>query len=97
MKLSEVDLTIVKEYLRQDSDEDDRLIEVMIQSAKSHICNYTGQTLEALEASEDVVIAMLVLVADFYDNRVLNVNEKTNMRINSMLEGLLGRHSVNLL
>lgn len=97
MKLSEVDLTIVKEYLRQDSDEDDRLIEAMIQSAKSYICNYTGQTDEALEASEDVVIAVLVLVADFYDNRVLKVNEKANMRVNSMLESLLGRHSVNLM
>lgn len=97
MKLSELDLPLVKEYLRQDGDEDDRLIEAIIDGAKSYIANYTGQTTETLENQEDVAIAVLVLVAEFYDNRTINVNDRLNLRVNSMLEGLLGRHSVNLL
>ena len=97
MKLSEVDLTIVKEYLRQDSDEDDRLITAIIEASKSYICNYTGQSIEQLEEHEDVTVAVLVLIAEFYDNRTINVNDRLNLRMNTMLESLLGRHSVNLL
>ncbi|MEG1297319.1 MAG: head-tail connector protein [Niameybacter sp.] len=97
MKLSELDLPLVKEYLRQDGDEDDRLIGAIIEASKSYICNYTGQSVDRLEEHEDITIAVLVLIAEFYDNRTINVNDRLNLRINSMLEGLLGRHSLNLL
>lgn len=97
MKLSELDLSLVKGYLRQDGDEDDRLIIAIIEASKSYICNYTGQSIEQLEEHEDVTVAVLVLIAEFYDNRTINVNDRLNLRMNTMLEGLLGRHSVNLL
>lgn len=97
MKLSELDLSLVKEYLRQDGDEDDRLIIAIIEASKSYICNYTGQSIEQLEEHEDVTVAVLVLIAEFYDNRTINVNDRLNLRMNMMLESLLGRHSVNLL
>ena len=97
MKLSEIDVPFVKEYLRQDSDEDDKLIGVILEGAKDYIVKYTGQSLEQLENSEDLVIAILVLCSEFYDNRTISVNERVNLRINSMLESLLGRYSQNLL
>nr|WP_302599020.1 head-tail connector protein [uncultured Cellulosilyticum sp.] len=97
MKLSEIDVPFVKEYLRQDSDEDDMLIGVILEGAKDYIVKYTGQSLEQLDDSEDLTIAVLVLVAEFYDNRTISVNERVNLRINSMLESLLGRYSLNLL
>lgn len=97
MKLSEIELSLVKEYLRQDGDEEDRLVQAIIDSAKSYLCNYTGQSIEVLEQHEDVVIAVLVLIAEFYDNRTITVNDRLNLRVNMMLESLLGRHSVNLL
>lgn len=97
MKLSELDLSLVKGYLRQDGDEDDRLIIAIIEASKSYICNYTGQSIEQLEEHEDVTVAVLVLIAEFYDNRTINVNDRLNLRMNTMLEGLLGRHSVNLI
>ena len=97
MKLSELDLPLVKEYLRQDGDEDDRLIQAIVEASKSYICNYTGQSIEQLEEYEDVNIAVLVLIAEFYDNRTINVSDRLNLRMNTMLEGLLGWHSVNLI
>lgn len=97
MKLSEIDVPFVKEYLRQDGDEDDKLIEVILEGAKDYIVKYTGQSLEQLDDSEDLTIAVLVLVAELYDNRTISVNERINLRINSMLESLLGRYSINLL
>ena len=97
MKLSEIDVPFVKEYLRQDGDEDDRLIGAILEGAKDYIVKYTGQSLDQLKESEDLTIAVLVLVAEFYDNRTISVNERINLRINSMLESLIGRYSINLL
>ena len=97
MKLSEIDVPFVKEYLRQDSDEDDKLIAAILEGAKDYIVKYTGQSLEQLEESEDLTIAVLVLVAEFYDNRTINVNDRLNLRVNSMVESLIGRYSFNLL
>lgn len=97
MKLSEIDVPFVKEYLRQDGDEDDKLIEAILEGAKDYIVKYTGKSLEQLEESKDLTIAVLVLCAEFYDNRTISVNERINLRINSMLESLMGRYSVNLI
>ena len=97
MKLSEIDVPFVKEYLRQDGDEDDKLIGAILKGAKDYIVKYTGQRLEQLEESEDLVIAVLVLCAEFYDNRTISVNDRLNLRVNMMLESLIGRHSVNLI
>lgn len=97
MNLSEIDVPFVKEYLRQDGDEDDKLIGAILEGAKDYIVKYTGQSLEQLEESEDLVIAVLVLCAEFYDNRTISINERINLRINSMLESLMGRYSINLL
>ena len=97
MKLSEIDVPFVKEYLRQDGDEDDRLIGAILEGAKDYIVKYTGQSIDQLEEGEDLTIAVLVLVTEFYDNRTISVNERINLRINSMLESLIGRYSINLL
>lgn len=97
MKLSEIDVPFVKEYLRQDGNEDDKLIGAILAGAKDYIAKYTGQSLEQLEESEDLTIAVLVLVAEFYDNRTISVNDRINLRINSMLESLIGRYSCNLI
>lgn len=97
MKLSEVNLTFVKEYLRQDNSEDDALIQLLLDASKDYIVNYTGLSLEQLEQYQDVCIAVLVLVAEFYDNRTISINDKLNLRVNTMLESLLSRHSINLI
>lgn len=97
MKLSEIDVPFVKEYLRQDGDEDDRLIGAILEGVKDYIVKYTGQSLEQLEDGEDLTVAVLVLCAEFYDNRTINVNDRLNLRVNMMLESLIGRYSVNLI
>ena len=97
MHLSDIDLDFTKQYLRQDSDDDDRIIQMMIDSSKSYVANYTGLTVDELEEHEDVCLAVLLLIAEFYDNRTIAINDKLNLRFNEMLFCLLGRHSVNLL
>lgn len=97
MKISEINLDIAKEYLRQDDDSDDRIIQLMLDSAKSYVVNFTGATQEQLDEQEDICFAVLLLLAEFYDNRTIAINDKLNLRFNEMLTSLLGRHSVNLL
>ena len=97
MKLSEIDVPFVKEYLRQDGDEDNRLIGAILEGAKDYIVKYTGQSLDQLEESEDLTIAVLVLVAEFYDNRTISVNERINLRVNNMLDSLIGKYSYILI
>ncbi len=97
MKLSEIDVPFVKEYLRQDGDEDDKLIGAILEGAKDYIVKYTGQSIEQLEDGEDLTIAVLVLCAEFYDNRTISVNDRLNLRVNMILESLIGRYSCNLI
>ncbi|MBC8579140.1 head-tail connector protein [Zhenhengia yiwuensis] len=97
MKISEINLDIAKEYLRQDDDSDDRIIQLMLDSAKSYVVNFTGTTMEQLDEQEDICLAVLLLLAEFYDNRTIAINDKLNLRFNEMLVSLLGRHSINLL
>lgn len=68
---------------------DDRLITAITEASKSYVCNYTGQSIDQLEEHEDVTIAVLVLIAEFYDNGTINVNDRLNLRVNMMLESLL--------
>lgn len=97
MKLSEVNLEFTKEYLRQDGDDDNTVIQALIDSAKNYVSNYTGVSLDDLEEHEDVVICVLLLVAEFYDNRTISINDKLNLRVNTMLDSLLSRHAINLI
>ena len=67
-----------------------------MEGAKDYIVKYTGQSLEQLEDSEDLTIAVLVLCAEFYDNRTISVNDRLNLRVNMMLESLIAKYSINL-
>lgn len=97
MKLADIDLSTVKQYLRVDDDDDDKLIEIMFQSAKAFVSDYTGQTLADLGEYEDVVLVVLSIVGEMYDNRTVSVNDKLNVRVNELVSQLIGRHSINLL
>lgn len=62
--------------------------------AKTFISNYTGRTMTELDDYQDFVIVVFVLCQDMWDNRTLYI-DKSNL--NSVVESILGMHSVNLL
>lgn len=77
----------IKLQCRIDGDEEDDLLKVFFESAKSTIENYTNRKLfeelptddvpqNALEISADLKIAILMLVAFLYENRT-GLNEST--------------------
>ena len=93
-KVSEITVNDLAEYLRiYELDENEvALLNNLMNVAKTYIKSYTGQ--EDLDKYQDFVIVTLVLVQDMYDNRTLYVD--TN-NLNTVVETILGMHSVNLL
>lgn len=93
-KVSEITVNDLAEYLRiYELDENEiALLTNLLNVAKSYIKSYTGQ--DDLDKYQDFVIVTLVLVQDMYDNRTLYVDTKN---LNTVVETILGMHSVNLL
>lgn len=96
MTFSTMTVADVVNYLRLgDITTDERnLLVTMFNSAKSYVLKYTGLTAEQADNANELVIAVLVLCQDMYDNRAYYVDSSN---VNKVVETILGMHSVNLL
>lgn len=94
MKISEITLVDIKNYLHVYHTEDDKLIEAIKVASIAFVKGYTGLSDAQLESSEDISMAVFILSAELYDNRVYTV-ENTN--INPAIQAILNMHSINLL
>ena len=95
-KVSEVTAADLAEYLRvgEVTPSEEGFLSTIIGAAKSYMCKYTGLDAEQLDESRDLVIALLVLCQDMYDNRALYVD---SANVNMAVQSILDMHSVNLL
>ena len=95
-KVSEATSTDLAEYLRvgEVTASEEGFLNTIIGAAKSYMRKYTGLTAEQLDESSDLVIALLVLCQDMYDNRALYVD---SANVNLAVQSILDMHSVNLL
>jgi N12 class adenine-specific DNA methylase len=94
MKISEISITELKNYLHVYHTEDDKLLTAILIAAKAFVKNYTGLAEDNLDISEDLSMAVFILSADLYDNRVYTVE---NNSVNPVIHAILNMHSVNLL
>lgn len=96
MTFSTITTTDIANYLRLENvtqDEQDTLTAIL-NSAKAYVLKYTGLTEDKADLADDIVIAVLVLCQDMYDNRALYVDSDN---VNKVVETILGMHSTNLL
>lgn len=95
-KVSEVTSTDLAEYLRvgEVTPSEEGFLKTIIGAATAYMCKYTGLTMEQLDESSDLVIALFVLSQDMYDNRALYVD---SANANLAVQSILDMHSVNLL
>lgn len=95
-KVSDITAEDIADYLRIDelTDGDTQTLNNLLEIAKTYIESYTGRSEQELDNYQDFVIVVLVLVQDMYDNRTMYV-DSTNL--NTVVETILGMHSVNLL
>lgn len=91
MKVNEITIEDIKEYGVY-SDEDDKLLENLLVASKSYVKNYTGLDDETINDIEDLSIAVLGLVNEFYNNRDYTSNQT---RLNPAIRCILGMHSRN--
>lgn len=95
-KVSDITAADLAEYLRlvDPTVDDYKTLSSLQGVAETYITQYTGKTIAQLDDYQDIVIAVMVLVQDMWDNRSLYV-ETSN--VNKVVESILGLHSGNLL
>lgn len=96
LKVSDITAQDCAEYIRLvDADANDiKTLSTLLMVAKVYVGEYTGRSIQELDDYRDIIIAVLILVQDMWDNRTLYVD--TN-NANKVVESILGMHSVNLL
>ena len=94
--VSQITAQDVADYLRlsEVTTSDTNTLNTLLTVAKAYVTQYTGQTLEALDTFQDVIIVVLILCQDMWDNRTLYVDSSN---ANKVVESILSLHSVNLL
>ena len=93
MTVSEITINVLKDWLGI-SDGDETALNACLAAAKSRAVGYTGLTLAQLDEHEDITIAVLGIVSDFYTN---NRPDTAEISMNKMSKSLLDMHSKNLL
>lgn len=94
MKVSELTLDIIKQYLRIDGNDDDLLLEMLLASSIQYCTSYMGCTKEDLEKYDDVTIVVLSLISDSYEVRQFTTSTVT---LNPIMQGVLDLHCSNFL
>lgn len=94
--VSQITAEDVADYLRlsETTQDDINTLTTILTVAKVYVGEYTGRTLEDLDNYKDMIIVVLILCQDMWDNRTLYVDSSN---VNKVVESILGLHSVNLL
>ena len=96
-KMSDITAQDCADYIRIDgilTADETNLLNSLLGVAKTFVTSYTGRTPAECDTFPDIVIVVLILVQDMYDNRTLYVDKDS---LNKVVECILGMHSVNLL
>lgn len=94
MKVSELTLPTIKQYLRVDGNDDDVLLNMLLASSIQYCTSYMGCTKNDLDKYEDVTIVVLALISDSYEVRQFTTSTTT---LNPIMQGVLDLHCGNFL
>lgn len=94
MKVSELTLDIIKQYLRIDGNDDDILLNMFKDAAIKYCASYMGCDEWDLENYPDVTVVVLSLISDSYEVRQFTTSTITT---NPIMLGVLDLHCGNFL
>jgi uncharacterized phage protein (predicted DNA packaging) len=94
MKVSELTLNTIKQYLRIDGNDDDVLLQMLLDASVQYCTSYMGCNKQELEKYEDVTVVILSLISDSYEVRQFTTSIIT---LNPFMQGVLDLHCGNLL
>jgi uncharacterized phage protein (predicted DNA packaging) len=97
IKITDLDLVLVKQYLKIDYLDDDILLETMLTSAKSFIQNYlkkkfTDYAIDNEEIPDEFTIACLAIISHWYEKREVQGDKATGKELAYVFSGLLDMH-----
>ena len=97
MKVSELNIDIISNYIRVDVTADTKpILDMVLSAAISYCMTYMGiADKTTLDDYEDMPIAVLSLCGEFYDNRTFTAVE--NAVVNPTAQAILDKYSMNLL
>lgn len=92
VKVVDLDLAMVKNYLRVDYDYDDTFIATILTAAKNYIQSYLNKKfIEFQEVPDEFTIACLALCGHWYENR--KIDREGNMKeVSYIFSGILDMH-----
>lgn len=95
-KVSDITYADVAEYLRltELTQDDISTLNNLIGIATAYVEQYTGREIVDLDDYQDIVIVVLILCQDMWDNRAYYVDSGN---VNKVVESILSLHQVNLL
>lgn len=94
MKVSELTLNTIKQYLRIDGNDDDVLLQMLLDASVQYCTSYMGCNKQELENYEDVTVVILSLISDSYEVRQFTTSTIT---LNPFMQGVLDLHCGNFL
>ena len=94
MKISTLNLSSVKGYLRIDTEEDDELLGGIMAAAEGLIVSLTGLSAEAVRDVPEMGYAYLCICQQMYDVRDYTVSKDS---VNPMAMAIIYGHAVNYL
>lgn len=86
-KLSEIDVNLASQYIKVDDEYDEAILKLSIHGAIDYIKGATNLSIEELDQLNNITIAALMLISDFYDNRGVQI--ESNTKVNNMLTSIL--------
>lgn len=92
VKVTDLDIQMVKDYLRIDHDDDDEFLNIILVSSRSYIQAYLNIKFEEFEETPDeFTIACLALCSHWYENRQVQQesNGKGLKELNYIFAGIL--------
>ncbi|PFF30668.1 DNA-packaging protein [Bacillus cereus] len=94
IKVTDIDLTFTKNYLRVEHTDDDQLIELIIVAAKSFIQSYLNKKFnEFEELPDELTVPYLALASHWYERREVQTDKSANELLYTFA-GILDMHRI---
>jgi hypothetical protein len=99
MKIPELTTEYIADYLRIDTPNDvqTREIEMAFAAAVRTVKDDTGRPDEFVNESDSFTLAVLVLTAEFYENRQYQAAGNKSSEVNKAVESILALDSINFI
>lgn len=89
INLNDINVELIKQYLRIDEDfnDDDVELQLYLNASLEYLYKYTNLEFEELNNSSNAVICTLMLIAHFYENKsIIATQQKLDLIFKSLMD-----------